>query len=136
MARRWRGAERSGGEGGGDRTLNAVASRLAGGEKIFGVLPLGTLNHFAKDLNIPLELSAAVDNITAGNVAPVDVGDVNGQIFLNNSSIGLYPQIVMRRDTDRTFPAQRHWLVPASFVRAIIRQNFFADSKFYSSHKR
>ena len=138
--------------GGGDGTLNAVASRLAGGEKIFGVLPLGTLNHFAKDLNIPLELSAAVDNITAGNVAPVDVGDVNGQIFLNNSSIGVYPQIVIRRrDTDRSsqlslrifqrhfprrrcgsnseaFPAQQRWLVPASFVTAIIRQNFLSTA--------
>jgi hypothetical protein len=62
--------------------------------------------------------------MTAGNVAPVDVGDVNGQIFLNNSSIRLYPQIVILRDTDRTFPAQRRWLVPASFVTAMIRQNF------------
>ena len=107
--------------GGGDGTLNAVASRLAGGEKIFGVLPLGTLNHFAKDLNIPLELSAAVDNITAGNVAPVDVGDVNGQIFLNNSSIGLYPQIVMRRDTQRKHGWPK-WMASISALFRTLRQ--------------
>ena len=81
--------------------MNAVASRLAGTNKVFGVLPLGTLNHFAKDLNIPLELGAAVDNIVAGAVSRVDVGEVNGRVFLNNSSIGLYPQIVLRRDLQR-----------------------------------
>jgi diacylglycerol kinase family enzyme len=107
--------------GGGDGTLNAVASRLAGGEKIFGVLPLGTLNHFAKDLNIPLELSAAVDNITAGNVAPVDVGDVNGQIFLNNSSIGLYPQIVIRRDAQRKHGWPK-WVASTSALFRTLRQ--------------
>jgi diacylglycerol kinase family enzyme len=87
--------------GGGDGTLNAVASRLAGTNKVFGVLPLGTLNHFAKDLSIPLDLVAAVDNIAAGHVARIDVGEVNGQVFLNNSSIGLYPKIVSRRDAER-----------------------------------
>jgi YegS/Rv2252/BmrU family lipid kinase len=103
--------------GGGDGTLNAVASRLAGTDKIFGVLPLGTLNHFAKDLNIPLELAAAVDNIAAGHVARVDIGEVNGQVFLNNSSIGLYPKIVLRRDAQRK-RGRPKWL---AFISALFR---------------
>jgi YegS/Rv2252/BmrU family lipid kinase len=86
---------------GGDGTVNAVAAAIAYTEKIFAVLPLGTLNHFAKDLNIPLDLAGAIDNIVASNVAAVDVGEVNGRMFLNNSSIGLYPAMVARRELER-----------------------------------
>ncbi len=59
---------------------------------------MGTLNHFAKDNAIPLDLEAAVENLFTGTPAAVDVGEVNGQIFLNNSSIGMYPRIVRERD--------------------------------------
>ena len=83
--------------GGGDGTLNAVASMLVGGKVAFGVLPLGTLNHFAKDLGIPLEVPAALDAIVAGHTAEVDVGEVGGRYFLNNSSLGLYVDIVRQR---------------------------------------
>jgi diacylglycerol kinase family enzyme len=84
--------------GGGDGTISAVAAELVGTEKILGVLPFGTLNHFAKDLNIPLDLKEAARAIIAGRVAKVDVGEVNGQIFINNSSLGLYPDVVRRRE--------------------------------------
>ena len=83
--------------GGGDGTINAVASTLVGSNIALGVLPLGTLNHFAKDLNIPLELEAAAHNIIAGHASQIDVGEVNGRIFLNNSSLGLYPTLVRQR---------------------------------------
>ncbi len=83
--------------GGGDGTINAVASKLVGTDKTLGVLPLGTLNHFAKDLGIPLDLGGASQAIISNHIARVDVGEVNGRIFLNNSSIGLYPSIVHRR---------------------------------------
>jgi len=84
--------------GGGDGTVSAVAAELVGTEKILGVLPLGTLNHFAKDLNIPLDLEEAARTIIAGHVAKVDVGEINGHIFINNSSLGLYPDVVRRRE--------------------------------------
>ena len=84
--------------GGGDGTINAVATALVGTDKTLGVLPLGTLNHFAKDLGIPLDLAAAVRTIIAGRTGQVDVGEVNGLIFLNNSSLGLYPTIVRQRE--------------------------------------
>jgi diacylglycerol kinase family enzyme len=61
-------------------------------------LPFGTMNHFAKDLNIPLDLEGAVDTIVAGHATRVDVGEVNGRIFLNNSSLGLYPRIIRERE--------------------------------------
>src|SRR6185295_2089405 len=65
--------------------------------KTSGVLPFGTMNHFAKDLHIPLDLEGAIQTIVTGHVVSVDVGDVNGRIFLNNSSLGLYPTIVRER---------------------------------------
>lgn len=82
---------------GGDGTLGAVADAVRGTQTALGVLPLGTLNHFARDLGIPLELDAAVRTVVAGKRAAVDVGEVNGTCFLNNASLGLYPDIVRER---------------------------------------
>ena len=68
--------------GGGDGTINAVAATLIGAAIPLGILPPGTLNHFAKDLHIPLDLAAAARNVIAGYVDKVDIGDVNDHIFL------------------------------------------------------
>lgn len=65
---------------------------------MLGVLPLGTLNNFSKDLNIPQEIAEAVRVIGNGRVKVIDTAEVNGRIFLNNSSIGLYPNIVLHRE--------------------------------------
>jgi diacylglycerol kinase family enzyme len=67
--------------GGGDGTINAVASQVVGTDKALGILPLGTLNHFAKDLKIPQDLEAAARNIVEGRIMKVDVGEVNGRYF-------------------------------------------------------
>jgi diacylglycerol kinase family enzyme len=82
---------------GGDGTINCISAGLAGTSRILGVLPLGTLNHFAKDLGIPLDLAGAIAVVATGRQRLVDVGEVNGQIFLNNSSLGLYPRLVRER---------------------------------------
>ena len=95
--------------GGGDGTINAVASVLAGTPVRLGVLPLGTLNHFAKDLKIPLDLEEAVANALHGVVAKVDVGEVNGRIFLNNSSLGIYPDIVRDREQQQRHLGRGKW---------------------------
>jgi len=95
--------------GGGDGTINAVASAVVGTRKRLGVLPLGTLNHFAKDLKIPLDLDGAVSNIFDAHVARVDVGEVNGRIFLNNSSLGLYPSIVRQREKQQERLGRGKW---------------------------
>jgi diacylglycerol kinase family enzyme len=84
--------------GGGDGTVNAIASILAGGPTPLGVLPLGTLNHFAKVLQIPMDLDKAVDIIAKRHVTHVDVGRANDRVFVNNCSIGIYPNIVERRE--------------------------------------
>lgn len=83
--------------GGGDGTVSSVAASVIDSEKILGVLPLGTLNHFARDLRISSDLETAAHTIAAGHTTEVDVAEVNHRIFLNNSSLGLYPTIVRER---------------------------------------
>ncbi|MCU7497452.1 MAG: sphingosine kinase [Ignavibacteria bacterium] len=83
---------------GGDGTLSSGASVLAGTDIPMGIIPLGTLNHFARDLGIPLEIENSVKLIAKGRPRKVDIGEVNGNIFINNSSVGLYPRAVKFRD--------------------------------------
>jgi YegS/Rv2252/BmrU family lipid kinase len=83
--------------GGGDGTISTVAGAVAKAGKTLGVLPLGTLNNFSKDLAIPQDLSEAVKTIVDGSIKLIDIAEVNGRTFINNSSIGLYPRIVLRR---------------------------------------
>ena len=83
--------------GGGDGTLGTVAGLLKGTGIPLGILPLGTFNHFAKDLRIPLDLKEALLTLAIGHAIDVDVGEVNGKIFLNNSSLGIYPDVVRER---------------------------------------
>jgi YegS/Rv2252/BmrU family lipid kinase len=108
--------------GGGDGTICLVAGTLAGTGIPLGVLPMGTMNHFAKDLDLPLELDKAVEVILGGRTEEVDVGEVNGRVFINNSSLGLYPRIVRLREQH---PARgwRKWPVAlAATIEAMKRQ--------------
>jgi len=84
--------------GGGDGTVNAIAGKLAGSDTALGILPMGTLNHFAKDLGIALNLETAVYDLFNGTIRKVDVGEVNGRVFVNNSGIGFYPHFVRQRE--------------------------------------
>jgi YegS/Rv2252/BmrU family lipid kinase len=103
--------------GGGDGTVSAVASQLVGTRLALGVLPLGTLNHFAKDLGVPLNLEEAARNICEGHEVRVDVAEVNGQVFINNSGLGLYPRIVRRREKLQERLGSGKW--PAFFQAAL-----------------
>jgi YegS/Rv2252/BmrU family lipid kinase len=123
--------------GGGDGTINAVASHLIGTDKTLGVLPLGTLNHFAKDLKIPIDLDSAAQTIVAGNAIKVDVGEVNGRIFLNNSSLGLYPTIVREREKKQRLGSGKWPAFVWAAVSALRRYPFLdvrlnADGKEFS----
>ena len=83
---------------GGDGTVSSVAAAVIDSGKILGILPLGTLNHFARDMGIPSDLETAARTIIDGHTIEVDVAEVNDRIFLNNSSLGLYPIIVRERE--------------------------------------
>jgi diacylglycerol kinase family enzyme len=87
--------------GGGDGTIGTAAAHLTGTGIPLGVLPLGTLNHFARDLGIPNLLELACLVIAERNAHAIDVAEVNGRRFVNNSSIGIYPYMVETRDRQR-----------------------------------
>jgi YegS/Rv2252/BmrU family lipid kinase len=120
--------------GGGDGTINSVASAVIGSEKVLGVLPLGTMNHFAKDLRIPIELDGAVQTIVSGNSRGVDVGEVNGRIFLNNSSLGLYPSIVREREKQQRLGAGK-WPAYIWAALAVLRRYPFLDIRVKADEK-
>lgn len=107
--------------GGGDGTINAVASELAGTGKRLGVLPLGTFNYFAREMGVPVELEAAFRTCFEGDTRSVTAGEVNGRMFLNNASIGLYPVLLaVREQTYRQWGRTRilaYWAV----LRALLR---------------
>jgi YegS/Rv2252/BmrU family lipid kinase len=79
--------------GGGDGTLSECAGHLIHTNVAMGVLPLGTGNTFARSIGIPLDMNAAAQTIAHGNVQAIDVGRVNGQVFLNSVSLGLSCEI-------------------------------------------
>jgi diacylglycerol kinase family enzyme len=120
--------------GGGDGTVNAVASAVVGTEKTLGILPLGTLNHFARDLKIPNDLEAAAQTIISGRATNVDVGEVNGRIFLNNSSLGLYPIIVREREKKQRLGSGK-WPAFIWAAVAAIRRYPFLDLRLSAGGK-
>lgn len=108
--------------GGGDGTISAAAGVLAGTKTALGILPFGTLNHFARDLGIPHSVEEAVALVATGKARGIDIADVNGRIFVNNSAIGLYPLMVLDRELqqERLGRSKRLAMVVAS-ARTLIR---------------
>ena len=104
--------------GGGDGSVHTAAGALVGSAVPLGVLPLGTLNHFAKDLRIPLAIDDAITVIAARHAHAVDVGEVNGETFVNNSSIGIYPYVVLDRERWRSKRGLHKW---AAMFFAVLR---------------
>jgi diacylglycerol kinase family enzyme len=86
---------------GGDGTMSAVAGALAGSDTALGLLPLGTLNHLARDLGIAFDLDEAAAVIAAGHEERIDVARIGERRFVNNSAIGIYPLMVADRDAQQ-----------------------------------
>jgi YegS/Rv2252/BmrU family lipid kinase len=93
---------------GGDGTINNILQPLVNSDATLAVIPAGTYNHFARDLDIPLDWNEALDVALNGESRQVDAARVNDRFFVNNISIGLYPELVARREErGRDFPRWR-----------------------------
>jgi diacylglycerol kinase family enzyme len=108
--------------GGGDGTMSAGAGGLVGTGKPMGLLPMGTLNHFARDLGIPGEIEDAARTVADGIVREVDLGEANGRVFVNNSSIGLYPAAVSLRDAWMERQSMHKWVAMGRAALATLRE--------------
>lgn len=108
--------------GGGDGTLNTVASALVGSDVAYGVLPLGTFNHFAKELGIPLELDLAIDALASGKTVPFPIGKANDRHFLLFCAVGLYSDMVRHRDAQReALGRKKMWAGAIALGKMLIR---------------
>ncbi|HEY7646588.1 MAG TPA: diacylglycerol kinase family protein [Hyphomicrobiales bacterium] len=119
--------------GGGDGSVNAAATALLGRKTALGVLPLGTLNWLAQDLNISLDVDEAIRQLAEAEPQEIDVGEVNGSIFLCNSFIGLPPMISERRQDLRGQPIgerlRGYLALPKELARSVRRLALLIDDE-------
>ena len=83
---------------GGDGTVNHVLQPLVHSDAVLAVIPVGTYNHFAKDLGVPLPWREALEVAVTGETRQIDAARLNDRFFVNNVSLGLYPELVARRE--------------------------------------
>lgn len=103
---------------GGDGSIATAARELRGSACELAILPAGTLNHFAQDLGLPTDLDEAV-RVAAGNVTRcIDVAEVNGRLFLNTSSVGVYVTFVRTRE--RLEQRFGYWIASAAAALRIL----------------
>ncbi|GHO44880.1 diacylglycerol/lipid kinase family protein [Ktedonospora formicarum] len=78
---------------GGDGTLHSVATGLIGSNTVLGILPCGTMNNIARSLRINEDIETACETIAHGKTSRIDVGSINGHIFLEVAGIGLEAEL-------------------------------------------
>jgi len=83
---------------GGDGTVNCVIQALVHSDAVLGVIPMGTFNHFARDAGVPMAWREALDVALTGTTRQVDAARANDRFFVNNIAMGLYPELVARRE--------------------------------------
>ncbi len=79
---------------GGDGTVNEVANGLAGSDAALGVLPMGTMNVFAKEHGLPDDLAGAWRIVSAGGVRQIDLAAAGDHHFIQLAGVGLDAQVV------------------------------------------
>lgn len=109
---------------GGDGTIAAAAEVASSVRAELAIIPGGTLNHLAKDLDIPNDLTDALRLAVDGDARPVDAGTVNGRLFLNTSSVGTYVTFVRLRERLERWLGYRLASIVAG-IRLLVRPRVF-----------
>lgn len=104
---------------GGDGSIHHAIQALVGTEGILGILPVGSVNHLARDLEIPLDWRAAFEVALRGETRQIDVGLVNGRYFLNSIMLGIYPTMTAYREQFRSTHSK--WVAYAKAIRLALR---------------
>lgn len=108
---------------GGDGTMNAVAGVARAAGLPFGAIALGTFNYFARELGMPADPGTAARAIAGGVLRRVPVGEMDGRLFLNNASIGLYRRLVERREQDKQRFGRSRLVAIASGLATLLREH-------------
>jgi diacylglycerol kinase family enzyme len=108
---------------GGDGTLNAVAQVVLPSGRPFGVLPQGTFNYFGRTLGIPTDTIAAVQALLRATVQPVQVGMINGRVFLVNASLGIYPEVLEDREAYKSRFGRNRFVALCAGIMTILREH-------------
>ena len=106
---------------GGDGSINAAARAALAHRCPLGVIPQGTFNYLARDHGIPLEAQAAAQALLRARPRPVQVGMVNGEIFLVNASLGLYPQLLQDREAFKARLGRHRWVAMVSGLATVFQ---------------
>ena len=106
---------------GGDGTINAVAQAAHAAGCAMGVVPLGTFNYFARTHGIPTEPALAAQQLMQAQPVPVQVGTVNGHVFLVNASLGLYPVLLEDRETFKSRFGRSRWIALGAACMTLLR---------------
>ena len=102
-------------------TVRTVAQALAGSPVALAVVPTGTFNFFARNHAIPEDLDGALEVALHGHCRAVDLGEVNGEVFLVNASFGLYARAIEERERNTRRFGRRRAVVIASTVLSLLR---------------
>jgi diacylglycerol kinase family enzyme len=115
----------------GDGTLGAVAAVALARDVPFVCVPLGTRNHFARDLGLDVDDPvAALAAFTSSSSRVVDVGRAGDRVFLNNVSIGAYAQLVHRSAIDVLRSLQRPQRLTIDGAPVVARVALFANNAY------
>lgn len=106
---------------GGDGTINTFAQALAGSDVPLGIIPAGTFNYVARNFGIPEDPEQAVNLIATARAVPIDAPNVNGYVFLNNASLGLYASAIHQRERQQARFGRHRWVAFAAALYAVLR---------------
>lgn len=112
---------------GGDGTINTFAHVLAGSDVPLGIIPAGTFNYVARNFGIPEEPEQAVSLIAEARAVPIDAPNVNGYVFLNNASLGLYASAIHQRERQQARFGRHRWVAFAAALYAVMRPGRLLD---------
>lgn len=106
---------------GGDGTINAVTQATLSTGRPFGIVPQGTFNYSSRAHSIPLDTADATRSLLKAKLKPVQVGLVNGRVFMVNASLGLYPQVLQDREHYKRLYGRKRVVAIGSALMTIAR---------------
>ena len=106
----------AGGDGTIGETVNGMARAADSDQNLLGplgIIPLGSANDLVVNLGLPLDLASSVKVIVAGKTRLMDLGELNGRFFVNNSAVGLEPTVTIKHESITWIKGIMRYLVAA-----------------------